>query len=64
MKVVVDKLRCDGNGMCADACPEVFELGDDDDVVTVLTNEPDDALLEQVILAVRMCPKAVITIRD
>lgn len=64
MKVIVDKLRCDGNGLCADVCSEVFELGDDDDVVTVITDEPDNALWEQVILAVRMCPKGAITIRD
>ena len=29
MKVVVDQSLCTGCGLCADACPEVFELRDD-----------------------------------
>jgi ferredoxin len=57
-------MRCDGHGMCADACPEVFEIGDDEDIVTVLDNEPADELREKVNKAVWMCPKAAITVRD
>ena len=30
MKAVVDPNLCFGCGVCADACPEVFEMGDDD----------------------------------
>ena len=40
MKVVVDELRCDAHGVCVDACPEVFALDDDDDLVRVLVDEP------------------------
>ena len=29
MRVVVDELRCDAHGVCVNACPEVFALGDD-----------------------------------
>jgi ferredoxin len=29
MKVTVDKSLCSGCGVCAETCPEVFELGDD-----------------------------------
>jgi ferredoxin len=29
MKATVDESTCTGCGLCADLCPEVFELGDD-----------------------------------
>jgi ferredoxin len=62
MKVVVDELRCDAHGVCVDVCPEVFALGDDDDLVRVLDAQPDESLRESVDRAARRCPKAAITI--
>jgi len=64
MKVIVDELRCDAHGQCMRACPEVFRLDDDDDVVTVLVKEPDESLRESVRRAARVCPKAAIRIED
>jgi len=64
VKVVVDELRCDAHGQCVTACPEVFALDDDDDVVRVLVDEPDDSLREKLERAATMCPKAAITIED
>lgn len=62
MKVIVDELRCDAHGVCMAACPEVFELGDDDDMVRVLDDHPDESLRASVTRAARQCPKAAITI--
>ena len=64
MKVKVDELRCDAHGLCVRACPEVFALDDDDDVVSVLQEEPDESLRESLRRAARVCPKAAITIED
>lgn len=64
MKVVVDELRCDAHGICMSACPEVFALDDDDDVVRLLNDQPDESLRASVIRAVQQCPKAAITIED
>ena len=64
MKVVVDELRCDAHGVCVDACPQVFALDDTDDVVRILDAEPDESLRESLEKAVRMCPKAAISIRE
>jgi len=64
MRVIVDELRCDANGVCVDACPEVFALSDDDDKVRVLVHEPDETLRDKVQHAAAVCPKAAITIED
>ena len=64
MKVIVDELRCDAHGVCVAACPEVFDLGDDEDVVRVINNRPDESLRPSLIQAVQGCPKAAITIED
>jgi ferredoxin len=62
MKVIVDELRCDAHGVCVDACPEVFALDQDDDVVRVLIGEPDESLRDSLEKAEMICPKAAITI--
>lgn len=62
MRVNIDEFRCDAHGVCVDACPEVFELGDDDDVVVVLLPEPDERLRASVTRAADVCPKAAIAI--
>jgi ferredoxin len=64
VKVIVDELRCDAHGQCVDACPEVFALDDDDDVVRVLNDEPDESLRPKLERAVQICPKAAIRIED
>jgi len=30
MKAIVDKELCSGCGLCAETCPDLFEMGDDD----------------------------------
>lgn len=64
MRVIVDELRCDANGVCVRCCPEVFALTDEDDVVRVLVEEPDDSLRKEVYQAADSCPKAAITVED
>ena len=62
MRVLVDELRCDAHGVCAHACPEVFALDDDDDVVRVLDAQPDESLRASLVRAAQGCPKAAIKI--
>jgi ferredoxin len=64
MKVVVDELRCDAHGVCVSVCPEVFDLNDDDDVVRLIDEYPDQSLRERIVKAVQQCPKAAITIEE
>lgn len=64
MKVIVDLDVCEAHGDCVLAAPEVFELGDDDDTVTVLDPEPGDDLRDKVKRAEQDCPVTAITVED
>lgn len=61
MKIVVNRDRCEANGVCVRAAPEVFRL-DDADQLHVLAEEVPPERLEQVTKAVRMCPKAALAL--
>ena len=62
MKVVVDFDACAAHGDCVVEAPEIFEIGEDDEVVTVLIEEPGDELREKVQRAADACPMAAIRI--
>ena len=64
MKVIVDLDVCEAHGDCVLAAPEIFDLGDDDDVVTVVQAEPPEDLRQKADLAAANCPVAAITIED
>jgi ferredoxin len=63
MRVVVDFDLCESNALCMDACPEVFEVRDDDFLHLRIENPPE-ALRAKVEQAARVCPKQAITIED
>lgn len=56
MKIIVDRQRCDGNGVCMGIAPEVFEV-DDDLYLHVADPIPDDPeIRSRVRQAVTSCP--------
>ncbi|MFH1565970.1 MAG: ferredoxin [bacterium] len=62
MKIVLHEEKCLGCGSCASVAPEIFEL---EEGVVKLRKEPDlsdSKILEQVKLAVSLCPNEVIEI--
>ncbi len=63
-KVVVDLDVCESNAICMGIAPEVFEVGEDDDMLHVLQEEPSDDLRPKVEQAVRQCPKQAISIAE
>ena len=63
MKVVVDLQLCEGNARCVEAAPEVFEVGDDDKA-HLLTASPSESLRDKLKLAVRMCPRQAIALKE
>ncbi|KQY58252.1 ferredoxin [Aeromicrobium sp. Root495] len=60
MKITVDFDHCEVHGDCVVAAPEVFDIGDDDDVVQVLDDNPGEELRTKVETAAKMCPVAAI----
>ena len=61
MKVVVDHSLCEGHAKCMDNVPEVFEVGEDDRSYVVLDDIPEE-LRAKVERAVRVCPRAAISL--
>ena len=62
-KVIVDPNVCDLHGICVEAAPEVFEMGDDG-VLRVLNETPGEGLRAKVDEAVRGCPTGAISIEE
>jgi len=62
-KVLVDLNVCDLHGVCVEAAPEVFEMGDDG-VLRILIETPGEGLRGKVDAAVRECPTGAISIKE
>ncbi|AWS46542.1 MULTISPECIES: ferredoxin [Streptosporangium] len=63
MKIKVDYMVCESNGICTGLAPEVFEL-DDDDQLHLLLPEPPSEMTDRVRHAVRSCPKAALSLEE
>jgi ferredoxin len=61
MRIVVDYDLCEANAKCMKACPEIFEVDDDDNLI-VKSETFEAALLPKVEAAVRACPRQAIKI--
>jgi len=59
MKVRVNLDMCEGHGRCAQAAPQVFALGDNDQSEVLLEEVPAE-LVAQVNQAIRVCPRQAI----
>jgi ferredoxin len=60
VKIVVDRDRCIGSGMCVLIAPAVFDQDPDEAVVVLLDESPPDTDRPAVQQAVDRCPAAVI----
>lgn len=55
MRILVDRDKCEGLGMCEAMADDYFEL-DDDDVMHVIDEEPDESDRGHVNAAIQACP--------
>jgi len=62
MRVTVDE-NCTGCGLCEDACPEVFKVGDDD-MAKVKEDPVPEGLEDAVREAAEGCPSEAIHIEE
>jgi ferredoxin len=63
MKIVADRERCEGHGLCADTAPEVYEL-DDDAIVVLLHESIPPALERKAEGGARVCPVAALRVEQ
>ena len=62
MQAYIDPEACTGCGLCADICPEVFEMGDD--IAEVIAEPIPKASEESSREAEESCPTEAITLED
>jgi len=63
MRIQVDFDLCKGHANCMGEAPEVFQV-DERGHLTVLQEEPPEALRKRVELAVTYCPTGAISLND
>jgi ferredoxin len=61
-RLEIDRIRCDGFGMCAELLPELIELDDWGYPIVAAGDVPDD-LLAHVRMAVEACPLLAIRLQ-
>lgn len=55
MKIIVDRTKCTGLGICESLAPDVFEVDDDGDLI-LLTDDVPEGGLDAVEEAIAGCP--------
>lgn len=61
MKATIDRGGCISCGLCAETCPEVFEMADDG-LAQVIVDEIPDSAADTAVEAQDGCPVSVITV--
>jgi ferredoxin len=61
MELRVDRDLCEANGVCTGIAPEVFDLDDEDELV-ILQPEPPEEMRDSIEQAVASCPKTALSL--
>jgi len=61
MKILLDRPRCEGHGLCEEAAPALMHLDDEGELV-LDREEVDGADLATAQAAVRVCPVAALSL--
>jgi ferredoxin len=61
VKIVIDPVLCEGNGVCEALAPDVFAVGDDGQAYLV-AGEPAETARALVRRAAEGCPRLAITV--
>ena len=59
MELRVDRDLCEANAVCTGIAPDVFDLDDEDELV-ILQPEPPEEMRERIEQAVASCPKTAL----
>ena len=63
MRIVLNRSLCDGNGLCTREAPELLFI-DEQDELHILQESFGEDSLEAVQRAVKVCPKAALSISE
>jgi ferredoxin len=63
MRIVVDWSLCDGNGLCAKAAPTLLAV-DEHDALHLLKETVGEEEVRQAQQAVKVCPKAALSLAE
>lgn len=63
MEIRANRDLCEGNAVCVGLAPKVFDLSDDDQVV-ILQADPPEEQLDRVRKAIDRCPKAALSLHE
>jgi len=63
MRIVVDRDRCTGLGMCEAEAPEIFQIQEDGEL-EVLDDAPDESQRAEAEAACEACPTQALSIAD
>jgi ferredoxin len=61
MKIVLDRPRCEGHGLCEEAAPQLMHLDDEGELVLDVETV-DNGDLDAAKAAVRVCPVAALRV--
>jgi ferredoxin len=61
MKILLDRPRCEGHGLCEEAAPDLMHLDDDGELV-IDREEVEGTDLAAANAAVRVCPVAALRV--
>ena len=62
MHIVADRAKCEVLGMCESMANDYFEVDEDDELVTVLDENPPESARAHVYAAVQACPVLALTL--
>jgi ferredoxin len=63
MRIVVDRDKCTGLGMCEAEAPDLFEI-DDEGTLVVLDERPEEEQRAALTAAVEACPTEALSIAE
>lgn len=63
LRVIADRSRCCGYGLCAQMCPEIYKL-DEDGLVVLATDTVPEGLEEEAREGAAACPAEALVIEE
>ena len=64
MKVIIDQDKCVASGQCVLSAPDVFDQREEDGIVILLDETPEDGLADEVRESATLCPARAIQIQE